>query len=161
MIKKGYEDGPVFVAGKGTSSELVKVCLLPEDDDHHMPPKGKTQLQESQIALLTWWIDQGATFDKKVSDLKVNDAIRPVLASLGGGGPVEAGGKASVASGPAPESPILTMKLPAANPNVIDELKKTGLLVLASIKRAESTGSQRRQCTQLQRCTGGFVTQTK
>ena len=24
MIKKGYEDGPVFVAGKSTTSELVK-----------------------------------------------------------------------------------------------------------------------------------------
>lgn len=135
MIKKGYEDGPVFVAGKGTGSEIVNVCLLPEEDDHHMPPTGKTQLQESQIALLTWWIDQGATFDKKVSDLTVNDAIRPVLASLGNGGPVEAGGQHVASNGPsdglpAPESPVLTMKLPAANPNVIDELKKTGLLVL-------------------------------
>ncbi|GAB2605238.1 c-type cytochrome domain-containing protein [Spirosoma areae] len=134
MIKKGSEDGPVFVAGRGTGSELVKVCLLPEEDDHHMPPKGKTQLQEGQIALLTWWIDQGAPFDKKVSDLKVNDAIRPVLASLGGGGSVESGGS-RVATGrndgpPAPDSPVLTMKLPAADPKAIDELRKTGLLVL-------------------------------
>ncbi|ADB41893.1 c-type cytochrome domain-containing protein [Spirosoma linguale] len=129
MIKKGYEDGPVFVAGNSKSSELLKVCLLPEDDDLHMPPKGKTQLKGSDIALLTWWIDQGAPFDKKVSDLKVNDAIRPVLASLGGGGPVEAGG-AQVAAGPAPESPVLTMKVPAADPKVIDELKKLNLLVL-------------------------------
>lgn len=129
MIKKGYEDGPVFVAGNSKSSELVKVCLLPEDDDLHMPPKGKTQLKESDIALLTWWIDQGAPFDKKVSDLKVNEAIRPVLASLGGGGPVETGAT-SVAAGPAPESPVLTMKVPAADPKVIDELKKLNLLVL-------------------------------
>ncbi len=90
MLKKGYEDGPVFVAGKSTASKLIEVCLLPEEDDHHMPPKGKTQLKESQIALLTWWIDQGAPFNKKVSELTVNDAIRPVLASLTGGGPVEA-----------------------------------------------------------------------
>jgi mono/diheme cytochrome c family protein/uncharacterized membrane protein len=130
MLKKGYEDGPVLVAGKGTNSELVKVCLLPEEDDHHMPPKGKPQLKESDIALLTWWIDQGAPFDKKVSDLKVNDAIRPVLASLGGGGPVEAGGASAVASGPAPESPVLTMKVPAADPKTVDELRKLNLLVL-------------------------------
>lgn len=132
MLKKGGEDGPVFVAGKGLESAMVKVCLLPEDDEEHMPPKGKTQLTEGQVALLTWWIDQGASFDKKVSDLKVNDAIRPVLASLGGGGPVEAGGTGiRVAStGPAPESPMLTMKVLAADPKVIDELKKTGLLVL-------------------------------
>ncbi|QJW91937.1 ribonuclease inhibitor [Spirosoma taeanense] len=129
MIRKGYEDGPVFVAGKSSKSELIKVCLLPEDDDHHMPPKGKNQLTDSQIALLTWWIDQGATFDKKVSDLKVNEAIRPVLASLGGGQPIQTGG-AGIATGPAPESPVLTMKVPAADPKTVDELKRTGLLVL-------------------------------
>ena len=129
MIKKGYEDGPVFMAGKGTASELVKVCLLPEEDDHHMPPKGKTQLKESDIALLTWWIDQGAPFDKKVADLSVNEAIRPVLASLAGGGPIETGSR-PVASGPAPESRVLTMKVPAADPKVVDELKKLNLLVL-------------------------------
>lgn len=140
MIKKGGEDGPVFVAGKGLQSSMVKMCLLPEDDEKHMPPKGKTQLTDGQIALLTWWIDQGASFDRKVSDLKVNDAIRPVLASLGGGSPVETGGDGTVASGPndryagagppAPDSPVLTMNVPAADPKVIDELKKTGLLVL-------------------------------
>lgn len=131
-LKKGYEDGPVFVAGKATASELIKVCLLPEDDDHHMPPKGKPQLKESQIALLTWWIDQGAPFNKKVSELTVNEAIRPVLASLTDGGPVETGGAAvaSRADGPAPESRVLTMKVPAASPAVVAELKKAGLLVL-------------------------------
>lgn len=130
MLKKGGEDGPVFVAGKGLQSSMVKMCLLPEEDEKHMPPKGKTQLTDGQIALLTWWIDQGASFDKKVSDLTVNEAIRPVLASLGGGGPVEAGGANVASSGPAPASPVLTMKVPAADPKVIDELKKTGLLVL-------------------------------
>ncbi|GAB3706648.1 ribonuclease inhibitor [Spirosoma flavus] len=130
LIKKGSKEGPVLVAGKGVQSKLVKVCLLPEEDDHHMPPKGKPQLEESQIALLTWWIDQGAPFNKKVSELAVNDAIRPVLASLGGGGPVEAGGNAVATKGPAPESPVLTMKVPAADPKVMEEVKKTGLLVL-------------------------------
>lgn len=135
QIKKGYEDGPVFVAGKGTASELVKVCLLAEEDDHHMPPKGKPQLTDSQVALLTWWIDQGAPFDKKVSDVQVNDAIRPVLASLGGGGPVETGATSVATTGhapgaPAPVSPVLTMKVPPADPNVVDQLRKLGLLVM-------------------------------
>ncbi|GAB4028561.1 ribonuclease inhibitor [Spirosoma koreense] len=130
QIRKGSEDGPVLVTGNGRKSGLVKVCLLPEEDDHHMPPKGKPQLTDSQVALLTWWIDQGATFDKKVSDLKVSDAIRPVLASLGGNGPTSAEGARVASSGPAPESPVLTMKVPAADPKIIDEVKKTGLLVL-------------------------------
>ncbi|WP_138994912.1 c-type cytochrome domain-containing protein [Larkinella sp. C7] len=128
MIKKGSEDGAVLVAGKADQSKLVKVCLLPEEDDHHMPPKGKTQLTENQIALLTWWINEGAPFDKKVAELKVSDNIKPALAALGtGGGNV---GGEQVATGPAPESPVLTMKLPAADPKAIEELKKAGLLVL-------------------------------
>lgn len=133
-IKQGSEDGPVLVAGSSRNSALVKSCLLPEEDDHHMPPKGKPQLTDSQIALLTWWIEQGATFDKKVTDLKVTDAIRPVLASLGGNGPVEAGGQNKSLSGPAPESPVLTMNIPAADPKSIEEVKKTGLLVLPLAK---------------------------
>ncbi|MCK8492027.1 ribonuclease inhibitor [Spirosoma sp. RP8] len=131
MIKKGYEDGPVFVAGNSKVSELTKVCLLPETDDNHMPPKGKPQLTDSQIALLTWWIDQGASFDKKVADLAVNDAIRPVLAELAKGSSEKGASEKQVAlAGPSPESPVLTMTVPAADPKVVDELKKTGLLVL-------------------------------
>lgn len=132
MIRKGYEDGPVLVAGKSAESELVKTCLRPLEDDHHMPPKGKNQLTDGQIALLSWWIDQGAPFDKKVAEVTVTDAVRPVLASLTGNAP--AGAEATVASTasgqPAPESPVLTMKMPVADPKAVEELKKAGLLVL-------------------------------
>ncbi|MFD1142263.1 c-type cytochrome domain-containing protein [Larkinella insperata] len=127
MIRKGSEDGPIVVAGKADQSRLMKVCLLPEEDDDHMPPKGKPQLNENQLALLTWWINQGAPFDKRVAELKVTDDIKPALASLG---PGSATGGQAVASGPAPESPVLTMKLPAADPKAVDELRKTGLLIL-------------------------------
>ena len=136
MLRKGGEDGPVFVAGKGLESSMVKRCLLPEENDEHMPPKGKPQLTENQIALLTWWIDEGAPFEKKVADLKVSEAIRPVLASLGGGGPVDTGsGKVVTSTGrtdglPVPDAKVLTMDVPAATPSVIDELRKAGLLVL-------------------------------
>lgn len=132
MIKKGYEDGPVFVAGKSSTSEMVKVCLLPEEDDHHMPPKGKPQLAPDQITLLTWWIDQGASFDKKVSELAVNETIKPVLASLsGGGGSVKGSSESDVAAkSPSPESTVLTIKVPAADPKAVDELRKAGLLVV-------------------------------
>ena len=137
LIRKGSEDGPVLVAGNSKNSALVKSCLLPEEDDHHMPPKGKPQLTDSQIALLTWWIDQGAAFDKKVIDLKITDAIRPVLASLSG--PVGANGQSALASAHSDgssvaESPVLTMNIPAADPKIIEEVKKTGLLILSLAK---------------------------
>ena len=127
LIKKGGENGPIFVAGNSAESEMLKRCLLPLEDEHHMPPKGKTQLTESQISLLTWWIDQGAAFDKKVIDLKVTDNIKPVLAALAGG--AAAVGVATAASGPT-ESAVLKLKLPAPDSKAMEALKKANVLVM-------------------------------
>ncbi len=129
LLKKGGKNGPVYVAGKSTDSEMIKRCLLPLDDEHHMPPKGKTQLSEPQLALLTWWIDQGAPFDKKVADLTVTEPVKPALASLGGGN-VTGGATTTVSAGPAPASPALTMNVPAGDAQAIVALQKAGLLVL-------------------------------
>jgi len=133
MLKKGGEDGPVFVAGKGLDSDMIKRCLLPLDDDDHMPPKGKTQLTDSQVAILTWWIDQGASFDKKVADLTVTDAVKPALAQLGGGaaGKEQGAGVASTQNmEPAPEPEVLKMKVAPADPKALEAVRKTGLLVI-------------------------------
>jgi hypothetical protein len=134
-LKKGGEGGPIFVAGKAADSEMIKRCLLDESDEHHMPPKGKTPLTEQQITLLSWWIDQGASFDKKVADLAVTETVKPALASLGQatgslGATIADAGSVKSSTGPAPLSPVLTMNVPAANPKVIDKLKNMGLLVL-------------------------------
>lgn len=139
MFRKGGEGGPVFVAGKGLDSEMIKRCLLPLEDDDHMPPKGKTQLTDSQVAILTWWIDQGASFDKKVADLDVTDAVKPALAQLGGGAGAVGKGQsdgaaegiaASVVTGPAPEPEVLKMKVVAADSKALAAVRKTGLLVI-------------------------------
>ncbi|MFN8349781.1 MAG: c-type cytochrome domain-containing protein [Spirosomataceae bacterium] len=124
LLKKGGENGPIFVAGKGEESEMIKRCLLPLESEDHMPPKGKTQLTEGQVAILSWWIDQGAPFDKKVAELKTTEAIKPVLAALGTlqNTPLSGGGR--------PESPILSLKVAPADPKAIDALKKIGILVM-------------------------------
>lgn len=81
-IAKGGKDGIVVVAGKADSSELIKRMLLPESDDHHMPPKGHRQLSRQQQELLSWWVEQGADFSKKVKDLPQSEKLRPALLSL-------------------------------------------------------------------------------
>jgi len=88
QVLKGGENGPVIVVGKGRESELVARALLPLSDDGHMPPKGKQQLTEEQILLLTWWIDNGAQSDKKVADLPADEPVKIALAALGGGNPL-------------------------------------------------------------------------
>ena len=121
LLVKGGENGPALIAGKGAESDMIKRCLLPENEDEHMPPKGKPQLTADQIALLSWWIDQGAPADKKVAELNVPEAVKPALASLG---------KAAPAGADKAEEPgVLSLKVPKANEQAVENLRKAGLIV--------------------------------
>ncbi len=78
----GGENGDIFVPGDPTTSEMLVRVHLPEEDEDHMPPDGKSQLTDDQIALLTWWIEQGASFDKTVAQIEVNEETQLVLNTL-------------------------------------------------------------------------------
>lgn len=123
-LMKGGENGPALIAGKSTESEMLKRCLLPLEDDNHMPPKGKTQLTDQQIALLAWWIDQGAPTDKKVADLQVTEPLKPALASLG------TGAAAPTAPSEPSQSAVLSLQVPAPDAKAVASLKSTNLLVM-------------------------------
>ena len=127
LLAKGGENGPIFLAGNSGESEMIRRCLLPLDDEHHMPPKGKTQLTKGQVTLLTWWIDQGAPFDKKVIDLKITDAARPALAALTGASATKTDADLNEKKG---ESPVMTMSIPVPNPEAVAQLKAVGMLVM-------------------------------
>lgn len=81
-LLRGGENGPIFVMGNAEASEMIKRVHLPESNEDHMPPKGKIQLTDEEIQLLTWWINQGASIDKTVMQTKVNDTIQTVLDAL-------------------------------------------------------------------------------
>ena len=117
QLMKGGKKGKVLVAGDPDQSELIKRLLLPEEDDHHMPPKGKTPLTPEQIALVHWWIETGAPFDKKVAQLKVSPEAKKALASLGGGQPGQPAG-------------IFARKVPAADPKTVAQLQQHGFQVM-------------------------------
>jgi uncharacterized membrane protein len=80
-IIKGGKNGPIIHDKQG-ESEMIKRISLPREDDDHMPPKQKPQLNENEIALLHWWVDQGADFNKKVKELKQPETLKPYLLSL-------------------------------------------------------------------------------
>ena len=82
FLLKGGKDGVVLVPGKAAESELIKRVLLPREEEHHMPPKEKPQLNEKQIALLHWWIETGADFTKQVKQVTQPDNIKPLLLAL-------------------------------------------------------------------------------
>lgn len=82
LLMKGGKHGAVIKMNDPEGSEIIKRLLLPVDNEHHMPPKEKSQLKESQIALLHWWISNGADVSKKVKELPQPDKIKPFLIAL-------------------------------------------------------------------------------
>ena len=75
-LLKGGKSGKLFVPGKPEISLLLERIHLPMDDKKHMPPKGKSQLSNEEIALLNLWIKGNAELKKKVVDLPAQDSLR-------------------------------------------------------------------------------------
>lgn len=80
-ILKGGKHGPVL-SSDFEQSKMLKRILLPLDDDNHMPPRQKSQFTDDEIALIHWWITNGADFSKKVNELNQPDSIKPLLLAL-------------------------------------------------------------------------------
>jgi uncharacterized membrane protein/mono/diheme cytochrome c family protein len=84
-LVKGGKNGNTLVAGNPSGSELYKRLVLPRDDKHRMPPKGKSQLTKSEIQLIHWWIRECKGSDVvKLGEVEKNDSIAGVLASFTG-----------------------------------------------------------------------------
>ncbi len=63
LLLKGGEDGPALVPGDSANSRMIQRILLPLDDEEHMPPEGKPQVEPQELATLRQWIDAGASGD--------------------------------------------------------------------------------------------------
>lgn len=86
----GGKNGSNVVPKSAKSSLLIQSLHLPKDDKKHMPPDGKPQLSADDIALLTWWIDSGASDTAKFADVKMPKVVARILhdrAGLPVGGP--------------------------------------------------------------------------
>ncbi len=56
MLAGGKSGRTAVEAGQPDNSELIHRVSLPEEHNDHMPPEGKTPLQEDEIQMLKWWI---------------------------------------------------------------------------------------------------------
>jgi mono/diheme cytochrome c family protein len=56
----GGKGGPAIVPGNAAGGTLIARSHLPLEDDKHMPPTKEPQLDDNQVALIAWWIGQGA-----------------------------------------------------------------------------------------------------
>jgi uncharacterized membrane protein len=82
-ILKGGKHGPSIIPGKPAESELyIRITLDPAHEDF-MPKDGKPSPTETEIKIIQWWIEEAeGTGGKKVSEVKDNGRIAPLLASV-------------------------------------------------------------------------------
>ena len=118
-IMKGGKNGKVINAAIPDSSELIKRMLLPKEDEHHMPPKQKEQPGEKQIALLHWWIEQGADTAKYVKQVQQPEKLKPVLLAL------QKNHQEVKAPANIPQNPV-----DAADNKALEQLEKKGVIVM-------------------------------
>lgn len=69
-IKKGGKNGQLWVGNDTLNSHILKRAYLDLEDKKHMPPKGKPQLSAQELLILKKWIQEGAKYDQKLSELK-------------------------------------------------------------------------------------------
>ena len=119
LLMKGGKDGLAITKNNADESELIKRILLSSDNEDHMPPKEKPQLTKDQIALLHWWIDNGADLNKTVKDIPQSPTIKPILTAL-----------QSVEKKKENKSNIPDKPVEAGDQKTIDELKTQHVLVL-------------------------------
>ncbi|MCW3120087.1 MAG: hypothetical protein JWM28_4169 [Chitinophagaceae bacterium] len=82
FILKGGEDGAVIIPGKPDESDLIRRIKLPRSHKEAMPAKGKA-LTKEEIALLEFWIKQGAPWPKgELKSLYHVAAMAPHLPEL-------------------------------------------------------------------------------
>jgi uncharacterized membrane protein len=82
LLVKGGKEGDGIVPGKSDDSNVIIRIDLPEDDDEHMPPEGKKDLEAHELVLVRWWIDQGASKDAKLAELEATDEVQAAISKL-------------------------------------------------------------------------------
>lgn len=100
MLVKGGKEGPGIEPGKAAESNIIVRMELPEDDDEHMPPEGKPDIEDPEVAIIKWWIDNGADPEKKLAGFQIPADIKDALAKVSAM-PVPAAGHGADAAAPA------------------------------------------------------------
>jgi uncharacterized membrane protein len=117
-ILAGGDHGAAVSPGRALASNVVLRVWLPPEHPDAMPPRPQRPLPPADAAILRWWIDAGAPFDRAVADVEIAPDVLPILeARLG---PIVRGG---------PTLPDVALAAPDAA--AIEALRAQGLDVRA------------------------------
>jgi Planctomycete cytochrome C len=120
FIRQGSKSGSILTAGNPEKSQMYLGLVLPEDDDDHMPPKGKPQLTPQEIATIQQWIKQGASFQEGMGTFSTSIALPRAVATPNT--PVNTVVQST-------EVAILKNKIEAATPSVLNQLKQQNIII--------------------------------
>lgn len=79
LILKGGKHGEIVVPGNAEESEMYKRLVLSTEIKEHMPPRKEPQLTSVEVELIRWWINQGASFEKKAKEFTQRDELMEYL----------------------------------------------------------------------------------
>jgi len=82
MLVLGGKEGTAIKPGDAKASNIIYRPELPEDDEEHMPPEGKKDIEAHELAVVSWWINEGADPTKTVAQSKLTDEIRAAIGKL-------------------------------------------------------------------------------
>jgi uncharacterized membrane protein/mono/diheme cytochrome c family protein len=122
-LLKGGENGKLYIAGNAAESELIRRLMLPLSHEDHMPPKEKPQLSKEEIALLHWWISNGADLTKKVNQFTQSAQVKTMLAAF-------QAGTAGKAEEPAQSTDVPKEEVKAANGKDLARLTNAGVVIM-------------------------------
>ncbi len=81
-IFKGGKNGLIWKVGDALNSHIIQRASLPLEHKEHMPPKGKPQLTNDEIALLTTWINEGADVKKAFKNYLASSETKKIASKL-------------------------------------------------------------------------------
>jgi uncharacterized membrane protein len=76
LLLKGGKNGKLWDTAAADLGLMLHRVHLPLDQKKHMPPQGKPQLTEDEIAILTAWVRKGADFKMKLASLPALDELQ-------------------------------------------------------------------------------------
>lgn len=76
LLLKGGKDGKLWDTSQVDLGLLMRRIHLPEEEKEHMPPSGKPQLTDEEVAIIQSWIKSGSDTAGKVADLSPTDTLR-------------------------------------------------------------------------------------
>jgi uncharacterized membrane protein len=129
FIRKGGKNGPVMVSGDPTNSKLYTYLLLPEDDEMHMPPRGKRQLAPREIDAIQRWIRSGSPFGEvplessSVPAMNMPAVMKPELTA------VESESPAVVEPVSPAAQPEAGPSIPAADESLLASLRERQVII--------------------------------